>query len=81
MIQILSKWIAFKDSNIIDGFGDILHQFKEGDIIQINRIVISDTYPYYTSAGNIPLEANEILDNFILLGEYRNQRIDDILKD
>ena len=85
-IEVSSKWIAFKDADIIgdsitdNDNGEIVYQFKEGDVITITNIALTEPYPYCTNV-DMPLNKKELLDNFILLAELRDQRIDEILKD
>ena len=81
-ILLLSKWVAFKDNDVIGDDNEILHQFKEGDIIQIVKVDIIQPYPYYTNVSNfLPLSKNEILNNFIALSEFREQQINIILNE
>ena len=84
-IEVSSKWIAFKDADIIGDSsiadnGEIVYQFKEGDVITITNIALTEPYPYFTNV-DMHLNKKELLDNFILIAELRDQRIDEIFKD
>jgi len=80
-ISIGQKWLCLVDATIYGDFNEIILQFKEGDIIKITKILKSEPYPYYTDVDDIPLSEKEIVDSFILLADYREQRINEILED
>ena len=81
-IKVGQKWICLVDSLIYGdgGRNDVIHLFKKGDIIQIIKADLTQPFPYYIN-DEIPLDKKEILDSFILLAEFRDQRIDEILED
>ena len=85
-ITIGQKWVTFQDVLIYDGFGDVVHGFKNGDIITIVNIQLELPYPFGTNTqfSNdmlVPLTKAEIIDNFMLLAEWRELQINSILND
>jgi hypothetical protein len=79
-ISIGQKWLCLVDATIYGDFNEIILQFKEGDIIKITKILKSKPYPYNTDV-DVSLSEKEIVDSFILLADYREQRINEILED
>ena len=82
MIKIGQKWITLHDTDIIGDVGELIHKFKQGDIITITNIDTNEVYPYYTdTVDNMPLNKGEIINNFITLAEWRDKQINSILDD
>ena len=81
-IEVGQKWICIKTYAYMyetDGSDDVVAIFKIGDIIEITHIDLTLGFPYYTD--DIPMSYEEIMESFITLAEFRNQRIDQILED
>jgi hypothetical protein len=82
-IKIGQKWIATSDNYLFDNKGGIEYQIYEGTIITIIDMIGVVGHPYITNFMDmrIGLSYKEVINNFILLAEWRDKQINSILND